>query len=123
MELSVGFFIDWDNAAPGTRLWDLAWSAISFPPVEVGRDLALIARAIRAIGDGYGLPLSEYHPLIELMVHRARAASDHLLDVVRKNDPAELRLYLQRHDEYWGPVSDHIRRHSSELESLIVKSI
>jgi len=24
-------FIDWDNAAPGTRLWDLAWSAISFP--------------------------------------------------------------------------------------------
>ncbi len=114
-------FIDWDNASPGTRLWDLAWSAISFPPVEVGRDLALIAKAIRAIGDGYGLHLSEYHPLIELMADRARAASDHLLDGVRKRDPVALRLYAEKHDEYWGPVSDHIRRHSSELESLVLE--
>jgi hypothetical protein len=31
-------FIDWDNAAPGTRLWDLAWAAVSFPPVETNQD-------------------------------------------------------------------------------------
>ena len=80
-------FIDWDNAAPGTRLWDLAWSAISFPPVEVDCDLALVGKAIRAIGNGYGLPISEYHPLIELMVERAQAASNHLLDGVRNKDP------------------------------------
>ena len=115
-------FIDWDNASPGTRLWDLAWSAISFPPVEVGRDLALIAKAIRSVGDGYGLPLSGYHLLIALMAERAQAASDHLLNGVRNNDPVALRLYAEKHDEYWGTVSDHIRRRSSELESLILES-
>ena len=116
-------FIDWDNAAPGTRLWDLAWTAISFPPVEVTRDLACIAQAIREIGNGYGLPLNEYHPLIERMADRAQVASDHLLDGIRKKDPVALRLHAEKHDQYWGPVADHIRRHSSQLESLILNSI
>ena len=89
--------------------------------MEVGRDLALVAKAIRAIGDGYGLHLSDYAPLIELMADRARAASDHLLNRVRNHDPVALRLYAAKHDEYWGPVAENIRRHSSELRSLILE--
>ena len=114
-------FIDWDNAAPGSRLWDLAWSAISFHPVEVRSDLAITARAIRAIGSGYGLQLSDYGPLIELMADRAQAASEHLLNGVRNHDPVALRLIAAKHDEYWGPVSEHIRRKSRELRSLILQ--
>jgi hypothetical protein len=39
-------FIDWDAAAPATRLWDLAWASISFPPFEPECDLPKAARAM-----------------------------------------------------------------------------
>ncbi len=73
-------FIDWDNAAPGTRLWDLALATISFPPVEPNCDLSAAAKAIHAITDGYGLQRSEYGKLLRLMTARARAGSDLLLE-------------------------------------------
>jgi hypothetical protein len=116
-------FIDWDNAAPGSRLWDLAWTAISFPPIRLDGDIASTARAIRAIGDGYGLPLDSYRPLIDCMAERAQAASDHLLDGVRNHDPVAIRLYAEKHDEYWGPVADYLRRHKAEFEALIVPTV
>jgi len=115
-------FIDWDNAAPGTRLWDLAWTAISFPPVKLDQDLRSLAKAIRALGDGYGLDLSEYDSLIALMADRAQAASDRILDGVRNNDPVAMRLYADNHHNYWGPVSELVRQHSDELESLILNT-
>lgn len=47
-------FIDWDNAAPGTRLWDLAWAASLFP--QSRRTAAfqmspkLFVRSVRGMG-------------------------------------------------------------------------
>jgi hypothetical protein len=40
-------FIDWDNAVPGTRLWDLAWATISFPPVAPSSDLSVSYNHLR----------------------------------------------------------------------------
>ncbi len=113
-------FIDWDNAAPGTRLWDLAWAAISFPPVEPDCDLSVAATAIHAIVDGYRLQPSEYGKLLRLMAERARAGSDLLLEGARTGQQPWARLYAEGHDRYWGPVSGYISRNVSILEGMLV---
>jgi Phosphotransferase enzyme family len=114
-------FIDWDNAAPGTRLWDLAWAAISFPPVEPGCNLLTAAMKIRAIADGYDLQCSQYHRLLQLMVRRSRAASDLLIEGARTNQQPWARLYAEGHDKYWGPVSGYIESNLSVLEEMMVQ--
>ena len=40
-------FIDWDGAGPGSRLWDLAYVAQSFVPLEEGGDPAVDAVRLR----------------------------------------------------------------------------
>ena len=112
-------FIDWDNAAPGTRLWDLAWSAISFPPIVPGCDLFGAAQSIRALCDGYGVRSSEYSLLIELMYRRARAASDLLIQAARTGQQPWARLFAESGDHYWGPVSDYIQISATALEKLL----
>jgi hypothetical protein len=113
-------FIDWDNAAPGTRLWDLALATISFPPVEPGCDLSAAATAIHAIVDGYRLQPSEYGKLLRLMAKRARAGSDLLVHGARTGQQPWARLYAEGHDKYWGPVSDYIDRHVSMMEAMLL---
>ncbi|MBB5065931.1 phosphotransferase enzyme family protein [Granulicella mallensis] len=113
-------FIDWDNAAPGTRLWDLAWATISFPPVEPDCDLSVAATAIHAIVEGYRLPPSEYGKLLRLMATRARAGSDLLVQGARTGQQPWVRLYAEGHDKYWGPVSNYIDRSASILEGMLV---
>jgi Phosphotransferase enzyme family len=113
-------FIDWDHAAPGTRLWDLAWATISFPPVEPDNDLSVAAIAIHAIVDGYRLQPSEYGKLLRLMVRRARAGSNLLREGARTGQQPWARLYAEGHDNYWGPVSDYIDRNVSVLEGMLL---
>ena len=108
-------FIDWDAAAPSTRLWDLAWASISFPPFEPESDLPGAATAMHALLDGYGLEKSGYEKLIRLMVTRARAEYDLILDGAKKGEQPWARLYTEGHHLYWGPVSDYIDRHASAL--------
>jgi hypothetical protein len=113
-------FIDWDNAAPGTRLWDLALATISFPPVEPAGDLSVAATAIHAIVEGYRLGPSEYGNLLRLMARRARAGSDLLREGARTGQQPWARLHAEGHDNYWGPVSDYIDRNVSALEGMLL---
>ena len=112
-------FIDWDNAAPGTRLWDLAWATISFPPVEPGCDLSIAATAIHEIVDGYRLQPFDYCKLPRLMVARARAASDLLMEGAWTGQQPWARLYAEGHDRYWGPVAGYISCNVSLLQGML----
>ncbi|ALE05813.1 aminoglycoside phosphotransferase [Arthrobacter sp. ERGS1:01] len=47
-------FIDWDAAAPSTRLWDLAYAAQAFTLNDASADPRVAARALAAFIDGYG---------------------------------------------------------------------
>ena len=113
-------FIDWDNAAPGSRLWDLAWATISFPPIEPDCDLYAAATAIHAIVDGYRLQPSEYGKLLRLMAERARVGSDLLIEGARTGRQPWARLYAEGHDRYWGPVADYISRNVLTLEGMLI---
>ncbi|MHA7306423.1 BUD32 family EKC/KEOPS complex subunit [Arthrobacter sp. TMN-49] len=47
-------FIDWDAAAPSTRLWDLAYATQTFTLNDASADPHVAARALAAFIDGYG---------------------------------------------------------------------
>ena len=70
-------FIDWDDAAPGTRLFDLANAVWSF--VNVGEDggaVAEQARLIRLVCDAYGW--DDTHAIIdEIHADLRRARANH----------------------------------------------
>ncbi len=112
-------FIDWDAAAPSTRLWDLAWACISFPPFKPDADLPSSATAMQALLDGYGLEEASYANLIRLMVTRARAEHNFIVEGARKNEQPWARLYAEGHHRYWGPVADFIQLHALALEELL----
>ena len=113
-------FIDWDAAAPATRLWDLAWASISFPPFEPECDLPRAVTAMHALLEGYCLERSSYDKLIRLMVTRARAEHDFIVEGAQKDQQPWIRLYADGHHRYWGPVSDYIARHASAIEQLLL---
>lgn len=114
-------FIDWDTAAPGTRLWDLAYAALTFPPMEPDCDLLAIAPRMRAVVEGYGLEPHLYAKLLRLMVRRARAMYGLLLKGHETGEQPWARLYEEGHGNYWGPVADYVEAHLTVLERLLTE--
>jgi Phosphotransferase enzyme family len=49
-------FIDWDMAAPGSRLWDLAWASLGFIPLSADPQLQAPDAAGRLL-DSSGIPV------------------------------------------------------------------
>ena len=112
-------FIDWDDAAPATRLWDLAWSCISFAHFAPGCDLRPCARAMGALLHGYGLEPTSYPELLTLMATRARAESDFIVQGAQAGQDPRLRLYREGHHQFWGPVADYLKRNTTALLSIL----
>lgn len=113
-------FVDWDATAPATRLWDLAWTCISFPPFEPECDLATAASAMQTLLSGYGLDSSRYGELIRLMATRARAEYDLIVEGAKEGKQPWIKLHAEAHHQYWGPVADRIDRNASALESRLI---
>lgn len=114
-------FIDWDAAAPATRLWDLAWTCISFPPFEPSCDFAAAASAMHSLLSGYALDPSHYGELIGLMITRARAEHDLIVEGAQAGQQPWVKLYEEEHHLYWGPVADYISRNASALEAALLR--
>ncbi|WP_159104885.1 aminoglycoside phosphotransferase family protein [Plantactinospora sp. BB1] len=65
--------IDFDGAAPGSRGWDLAWTAFSFVPLNPDVPVPDRPRRLRLICDAYGLTdRSRLVDLIEARLERLR---------------------------------------------------
>jgi Ser/Thr protein kinase RdoA (MazF antagonist) len=100
-------FIDWDASAPGTRLWDLAYVAQSFPPLVAGGDPAADAPRLRAVVDGYGLDEAGRAALPELLVRRAGA----MYELLRTGGPPWSRLWAEGHGVHWGGAAGYLAAH------------
>ena len=59
--------IDWDNAGPGSRLWDLAYAAHGFIPLAPQTPVADAAGLLVALVDGYGLDQQGMADLVDLL--------------------------------------------------------
>jgi Ser/Thr protein kinase RdoA (MazF antagonist) len=112
-------FIDWDAAAPGTRLWDLAYVAQTFAPLVAGGDPGVDAPRLRAVVDGYGLDAAGRAALPERMVARTRAMYDLLADGSRTGAQPWARLWAEGHGVHWGGAADYVAAHLPRWRSAL----
>jgi len=105
-------FIDWDTAAPGTRLWDLAYAIHGFVPLTANpayqRNDA--SRRLRLIADTYGLTERQRLDIIPLLGRRTQAMHDFLARQAAQGNQPWARLWQDGHGDAWRADTDYITK-------------
>ncbi|PZQ87478.1 MAG: aminoglycoside phosphotransferase [Leifsonia xyli] len=104
-------FIDWDAAAPSTRLWDLAYAAQAFALNEVERHAADAAARLAAFVDGYGADAGLRSALPEALAARASAMLELLESGHRDGVEPWGSMYRDGHGAHWRAVTAYVREH------------
>lgn len=112
-------FIDWDLAAPGSRLWDLAWAAHSFAGLAPGREIETGAARLRALVDGYGLDEEDRHQLVDVLPARYRSMVDLLRRGHRDGVEPWARLWRQGHGTAWQGIARYAAAHGPTLRAAL----
>ncbi|MFI5691805.1 phosphotransferase [Kribbella sp. NPDC051586] len=107
-------FIDWDNAGPASRLWDLGYAATGFVPFVPSGDVQVDAPRLRALADGYGLDLEQRQAFPAQIAARTRGSYELLVNGHRTGEQPWARLYAEGHADYWGPTAAYIEQHHDE---------
>ncbi|SDQ49048.1 phosphotransferase [Microbacterium sp. cf332] len=104
-------FIDWDAAAPSTRVWDLAYAAQSFALGDPGDDVDVAAGRLRAFVDGYGASAVLRGALPDEMTERVAAMHALLETSHRAGREPWATMFVEGHGAYWAAVHDFVDRH------------
>lgn len=104
-------FIDWDSAAPSTRIWDLAYSAQAFTLNDAGEDPAVSAPRLAALVDGYGAWPALRSALPEVMSRRTEAMWTMLRDAHVQGREPWASMFTSGHGAHWRAAADHVARH------------
>jgi hypothetical protein len=105
-------FIDWDTAAPGTRLWDLAYAIHGFLPLSADPALTRddASRRLRLFADAYGLTGRQRLDIIPLLARRTLAMHDFLARQAARGAQPWARLWQEGHGRTWQADTDYIAR-------------
>jgi Ser/Thr protein kinase RdoA (MazF antagonist) len=103
--------IDWDAAAPGSRLWDLAYAAQTMAGLRADRPVPESAARLRAFVDGYGLDDAARRALAVMLGRRARAMYDLLDERARQHRQPWARIWTED-GPYWLATADYLDTHT-----------
>lgn len=108
-------FIDWDVAAPGSRLWDLAYALHGFVPLSADPRWQRhdAGRRLRVFVDAYGLDESQRGELILLLARRTRAMHDFLAEQAANGTQPWARLWQAGHGDAWRADADYIQQNTA----------
>jgi Ser/Thr protein kinase RdoA (MazF antagonist) len=115
-------FIDWDAAAPGSRLWDLAYAAHGFVPLSADprwRRLDL-QRRLEAFVDAYGLDEAQRRQLLPMLGRRTRSMHNFLAAGATDGLDPWARLWREGHGEAWRRDSEFIERRAAFWEQALL---
>lgn len=115
-------FIDWDNAGPGSRLWDLAYAAHGFSPLEPHTPAMAASRRLAALAEGYRLDQSGRNHLADLLVPRIMSMYDLLRDGQDTGAQPWARLWSEGHGRGWLNHAEYTQRHLTVLREALVNS-
>ena len=104
-------FIDWDAAAPSTRLWDLAYAAQSFTLSDVRRAPEESALDLAALVDGYEADRFLRVELPAAMARRAAAMLELLTASSQSGREPWATMYAAGHGEHWRAATRYAERH------------
>jgi Phosphotransferase enzyme family len=114
-------FVDWDFAAPGSRLWDLAWAAVSFAELLPETPIEHSGNRLRSMVDGYGLDDDERCRLVGLIAARCQAQFDLLADGDRRSIEPWATHWRTGHGTAWQAITEHNRRHADALTTMLLR--
>jgi len=104
-------FIDWDAAAPSTRLWDLAYSAQAFALSDGERDPETAARDLAALVDGYRADETLRRDLPRAMEERTAAMLALLEGAHATGHEPWASMYADGHGDHWENALRYVRAH------------
>jgi hypothetical protein len=96
-------FIDWDNAGPGSRLWDLAYAAHGFVPLSPDASISdeVAGQRLAALVEGYGLDAEERGLLVDMLGPRIRSMYELLSSGHETGTQPWIRLWNEGHGTVW----------------------
>jgi Phosphotransferase enzyme family len=113
-------FIDWDLAAPGERIHDVAhvcWQFLDLGPAV--RDVADAARRIRLICDAYGL--TDPHKIIATILWWQERCAQGIETAASQGDPAMIRLRENGAADEVRTAHRWITTHRADLEDALLQ--
>ncbi|WP_199716689.1 phosphotransferase [Micromonospora musae] len=102
--------IDWDGAGPGSRLWELAYTAQSVAGLRADRPAGESARRLRALVDGYGLAEADRPALAAMLPRRAAA----MVELLRRGARDQIQPWARIWSEdgvYWQETTRYLATH------------
>ena len=108
-------FIDWDNAGPGSPLWDLAYAAHGFIPLAPGTDVTSAIQRLAALADGYDLDEDGRSNLVETIAPRIMSIYDLLRHGHYSGAQPCARLWAEGHGRVWLDHAEYAERHLEVL--------
>jgi aminoglycoside phosphotransferase (APT) family kinase protein len=115
-------FIDWDSAAPGTRLWDLAYAIHGFIPLSANRYYQRpdTDSRLRTFVDAYGLDEDQRRRLVSMLGPRARSMHDFLkLQSAAAAEPWST-LWREGHGAAWHNDADWIDQRNDRWTKVLL---
>jgi len=112
-------FIDWDNAGPGSRLWDLAYAAHGFVPLAPSTAADAAADRLAALAAGYRLDDGDRHRLAELLAVRIMSMYHLLEHGHRTRTQPWARLWSEGHGDTWLADADYTRHNIGLLRAAL----
>ena len=115
-------FIDWDAAAPGSRLWDLAYALHGFVPLSASPALQRPDQEsrLRLFVDAYGLDEAERRRLVPMLARRSQAMADFLREQAAIGRQPWRRLREQGHETAWRSDTAYAAAHADRwLDALL----
>jgi hypothetical protein len=115
-------FVDWDTAAPGTRLWDLAYAMHGFAPLSADPAVqrADAGRRLRLIADAYGLTERQRHDIVPLLARRTRAMHAFLAREAARGAQPWARLWQEGHGDAWDADTGYIARREGQWRQALL---
>jgi tRNA A-37 threonylcarbamoyl transferase component Bud32 len=115
-------FIDWDAAAPSTRLWDLAYSAQAFALSDAERPPERAAADLAALVDGYGADAAMRASLPETMTARTAAMLDLLTTSATTGREPWASMFADGHGAHWARVREYVGEHREVWKRALASS-
>lgn len=113
-------FIDWDAAAPSTRVWDLAYSAQAFTLSDTSRNPSHAADDLSAFVDGYRADLSMRRLLPDVMAERTAAMYNLLRTSHDAGKEPWASMFTAGHGDHWSSADNYVRSHRNTWSKALL---
>lgn len=114
--------LDWDCAAPGTRLWDVAYALHGFLPLsaEPGQQHPDTVARLRLFVDVYGLDQAERVALVPMLARRAWSMHDFLRVQAKAGAEPWSRLWREGHGAAWSADAEWTARRQETWRAALL---